>query len=34
MGKQAVFKYISFMILVISTLLAVFTLFGLFGGIT
>ncbi len=32
MGKQAVFKYISFMILVISTLLAVFTLFGLFGG--
>lgn len=32
MGKQAVYKYISFMILVISTLLAIFTLFGLFGG--
>jgi hypothetical protein len=32
MGKLAVFKYISFMILVLSTLLAIFTLFGLFGG--
>jgi len=32
MGKQAVYKYISFMFLLISTLMAVFTLFGLFGG--
>lgn len=32
MGKQAVFKYISFMILVVSVLLASFTIFGLFGG--
>jgi len=34
MGKLAVYRYISFMILVISTLLAIFTLFGLFGGST
>ena len=32
MGKLAIYKYISFMILVISMLLASFTLFGLFGG--
>ena len=32
MGKKAIFKYISFMLLVISALLAVFTMFGLFGG--
>ena len=32
MGKLAVYKYISFMLLVLSVLLAVFTLFGLFGG--
>lgn len=32
MGKLAVYKYISFMVLVISMLLAIFTLFGLFGG--
>lgn len=32
MGKLAIYKYISFMILVISMLLAIFTLFGLFGG--
>lgn len=32
MGKQGVYKYISFMLLLISTLMAVFTLFGLFGG--
>jgi endonuclease/exonuclease/phosphatase family metal-dependent hydrolase len=32
MGKQAVYKYISFMFLLISTLMAVFTIFGLFGG--
>ena len=34
MGKQGVYKYISFMFLLISTLMAVFTLFGLFGGST
>ena len=32
MGKLGVYKYISFMLLLISTLMAVFTLFGLFGG--
>ena len=32
MGKLAVYKYISFMFLVASTFIAVFTLFGLFGG--
>ena len=32
MGRLAIYKYISFMILVISMLLAIFTLFGLFGG--
>lgn len=32
MGKLAVFKYLSFMILVFTILLAIFNLFGLFGG--
>ena len=32
MGKQCVYKYISFMFLLISTLIAIFTIFGLFGG--
>ena len=32
MGKLAIYKYFSFMLLVITVLLAVFTLFGLFGG--
>lgn len=32
MGKQGVYKYISFMCLVISVLIALFTIFGLFGG--
>ena len=32
MGKLAVYKYFSFMLLVITLLLAIFTLFGLFGG--
>ena len=32
MGKLAVYKYISFMMLVITIMIAVFTLFGLFGG--
>jgi hypothetical protein len=32
MGKLAVYKYISLMLLVITTMTATFTLFGLFGG--
>jgi len=32
MGKLAVYKYFSFMILVITLLMAIFTIFGLFGG--
>jgi endonuclease/exonuclease/phosphatase family metal-dependent hydrolase len=32
MGKLAVFKYLAFMMLVVTVLLAVFTLFALFGG--
>jgi endonuclease/exonuclease/phosphatase family metal-dependent hydrolase len=32
MGKLGVYKYISFMFLLISTLIAIFTIFGLFGG--
>ena len=32
MGKLAIYKYISFMLLVVTVLLAVFTLFALFGG--
>ena len=32
MGKQCVYKYFSFMFLLISTLIAIFTIFGLFGG--
>ena len=32
MAKKGVIKYISFMILLISTLIAVFTIFGLLGG--
>jgi hypothetical protein len=32
MAKKGVLKYISFMLLLISTLIAVFTLFGLCGG--
>ena len=32
MGKLAVYKYFSFMFLVITVLLAIFTFFGLFGG--
>lgn len=32
MGKLALFKYMSFMLLVVTVLLAVFTLFALFGG--
>ena len=32
MGKLAVYKYFSFMFLVITLLLSAFTLFGLFGG--
>ena len=32
MGKEGVYKYISFMFLIVSVLLAIFTLFGLFGG--
>jgi len=32
MGKLAVYKYFSFMVLVITLLLALFTIFGLFGG--
>ena len=34
MGKLAVYKYFSFMFLVITILISVFTLFGLFGGNT
>ena len=33
MAKKGVFKYISFMFLLITTLLAIFTLFGLCGGL-
>jgi endonuclease/exonuclease/phosphatase family metal-dependent hydrolase len=33
MAKKGVIKYISFMILLISTLIAVFTIFGLLGGL-
>ena len=32
MGKLAIYEYISFMFLVITVLLAIFTIFGLFGG--
>lgn len=32
MGKLAIYKYLSFMLLVITVLLAVFTFFALFGG--
>ena len=32
MAKKGVIKYISFMFLLITTLIAIFTLFGLFGG--
>lgn len=32
MGKRGVYKYISFMCLIISVLIALFTIFGLFGG--
>lgn len=32
MGKLAIYKYLSFMVLVITVLMAVFTLFALFGG--
>ena len=32
MGKLGVFKYISFMLLIVTTLVATFTIFGLFGG--
>ena len=32
MGKLAVYKYLSFMMLVLTVLVAVFTFFGLFGG--
>ncbi len=32
MGKLAIYKYLSFMVLVITVLVAVFTIFGLFGG--
>ncbi len=32
MGKLAIYKYLSFMLLVVTVLLAVFTLFALFGG--
>lgn len=32
MGKLAVYKYFSFMVLVITALMAIFTIFGLFGG--
>ena len=32
MGKLAVYKYFSFMLLVITLIVAIFTLFGLFGG--
>ena len=32
MGKLAVYKYFSFMFLVITVLVAIFTFFGLFGG--
>ena len=32
MGKLAVYKYLSFMVLVLTVLVAAFTLFGLFGG--
>ena len=32
MGKLAVYKYFSFMFLVITVLVATFTFFGIFGG--
>ena len=32
MGKLCVFKYVSFMLLIVTTLTATFTIFGLFGG--
>ena len=32
MGKLGVFKYVSFMLLIVTTLVAVFNIFGLFGG--
>jgi len=32
MGKLAVYKYFSFMFLVITVMMSIFTLFGLFGG--
>ena len=32
MGKKAIYKFISFMILVVTMLMATFTLFGIFGG--
>ena len=32
MGKKAIYKYFSFMILVVTMLMATFTLFGIFGG--
>ena len=32
MGKQGIYKFISFMFLLFSVLVAIFTIFGLFGG--
>ena len=32
MGKLAVYKYLSFMVLIITIMMALFTIFGIFGG--
>ena len=32
MGKLAVYKYLSFMVLIITVMMAIFTIFGIFGG--